>query len=54
MAMSDQSAETRIEVSGKQHGRWSPKGRQVRLVLMTWRGGYVLWRRDCARPPLAI
>jgi WD40 repeat protein len=36
MAMFDDRAETRIEESAKQRERWSPKSRQVRLVLMTW------------------
>jgi WD40 repeat protein len=34
--MLDDSIETRLEESDRQRGRWSAKGRQVRLVLMTW------------------
>jgi WD40 repeat protein len=34
--MFDDRAETRIEETARQRGRWNPRGRQVRLVLMTW------------------
>jgi WD40 repeat protein len=34
--MFDDRAETRLLVGAKQRERWSPRGRQVRLVFLTW------------------
>jgi WD40 repeat protein len=36
MAMFDDSSRTRIDETSRQRERWSAKGRQVRLVLLTW------------------
>ena len=36
MVMFDDSTATRTEESAQQRDRWSSKGRQVRLVLLTW------------------